>query len=133
MKERSASSNQSGSNSNLSTTATSTDQQNSGVVVDQQTALLNPNNFMAPPLGGIVKCTTCLKNTLQGKVVAYDQQTKMLALRTPVPNKPGYYDFSMINVAWCSDLEVVEEPSEPLEPLINLNSKKVNIINTEFD
>ena len=38
------------------------------------------NNFMAPPIGSIVRCTMCLGNTVQGKVLAYDQQTKMLAL-----------------------------------------------------
>lgn len=37
-------------------------------------------NFMAPPIGGIVKCVTCLGNTVQGKVMAYDSPTKMLAL-----------------------------------------------------
>lgn len=40
----------------------------------------NSNNFMAPPIGGIIRCITCLGNTVQGKVIAYDQQTKMLAL-----------------------------------------------------
>ena len=45
-----------------------------------------------------------------------------------VPNKPGFYDYSMINVAWCSNLEVIEEPSETPEPLPNLNIQKVNFI-----
>ena len=40
----------------------------------------NKNNFMAPPIGGVIKCVTCLGNEIQGKVIAYDQQTKMLAL-----------------------------------------------------
>lgn len=40
----------------------------------------NCNNFMAPPIGAHIKCVTCLGNNVQGKVVAYDQQTKMLAL-----------------------------------------------------
>jgi hypothetical protein len=40
----------------------------------------NSQNFMAPPIGATVKCVTCLGNNVQGKVIAYDQQTKMLAL-----------------------------------------------------
>jgi hypothetical protein len=40
----------------------------------------NSNNFMAPPIGSTVKCVTCLGNNVLGKVIAYDQQTKMLAL-----------------------------------------------------
>jgi len=85
----------------------------------------NAINFMAPPIGSIVKCSTCLGSSIQGKVVAYDQQTKMLALRSNSPNKPGLYDYSMGNVGWCSNLEVIEEPSEPIEPLPNLNIEKV--------
>jgi hypothetical protein len=42
-----------------------------------------------------------------------------------VANKPGYFDFSIINVAWCSNLEVIEEPTESPEPLSNLNIKKL--------
>ena len=40
----------------------------------------NSNNFMAPQIGSIVRCTMCLGNIVQGKVLAYEQQTKMLAL-----------------------------------------------------
>ena len=95
----------------------------------------NKNNFMSPPIGCSIKCVTCLGNTVQGKVIAYDQQTKMLALRSAVANKPGYYDYSMVNVAWCSSLEVTEEPTEPPEQLSNLNvgklerRKRINIDN----
>jgi hypothetical protein len=166
MKERSSSSNnQSGSQSNLSSTSNAESsvtppgeqqqqQQQAPPSQQQQQNFLSPYNsinFMTPPIGGTIKCTTCLGNNIQGKVVAYDQQTKMLALSnllincsdrcqfektkflslmiikkgTPVPNKPGYFDFSMINVAWCSNLEVLEEPTESPEPLTSLNTKKV--------
>ena len=40
----------------------------------------NTNNFMAPQIGSIVRCSMCLGNTVEGKVLAYDQQTKMLAI-----------------------------------------------------
>jgi len=79
---------------------------------------------MAPPIGGTIRCVTCLGNNVQGKVIAYDQQTKMLALRWPT-SKPGYFDYTMVNVAWCSNLEVIEEPSEPPETLSNLNIQKL--------
>lgn len=32
----------------------------------------------------------------------------------------------MINVAWCSNLEIVEESSESPEPINSLNIQKVN-------
>lgn len=42
-------------------------------------------------------------------------------------NKPGTYDYSMINVSWCSNLEIIEEPNEPPETLSNLNIQKVSM------
>lgn len=95
----------------------------------------NTNNFMAPPIGAIIRVVTCLGNTVQGKVIAYDQQAKILALRTVAPNKPGSFDYSMVNISWCSKLDIIEEPSESPEPLSNLNiqklerRKKINIDN----
>jgi hypothetical protein len=123
----------------------------------QGTSIINAyNSFMAPPIGGIVRCTTCLDSTVQGKVVAYDQQTKMLVLSelkinswglsqlvgkrsrllipkgTVNPNKPNSYDVSFINVQWCSNLEVIEEPNEPPEMLLNLNISKVRRLASGF-
>jgi hypothetical protein len=74
MKERTSTNSTSGANG--ASKAESNDNQ-------QQQNLLSPYNsinFMAPPIGGTIKCTTCLGNVTQGKVVAYDQHTKMLAL-----------------------------------------------------
>ncbi len=42
--------------------------------------------------------------------------------------KPGQFDYSMVNVAWCSDLEIIEEPNEPPEALSTLNIQKVNFL-----
>lgn len=36
----------------------------------------------------------------------------------------------MVNVAWCSNLEVVEEPSESPEPINTLNIQKVKFLDT---
>lgn len=142
MKERNNVMNQnsthnSSSNASSSASSTSSTIDNNTFIPDTQNFLspYNSNNFMAPPIGGTIRCVTCLGNTVQGKVIAYDQQTKMLALRSAALNKPGQYDYSMVNVSWCSNLEIIEEPSEPPEILSNLNiqklerRKKINIDN----
>jgi len=90
------------------------------------TSPYNSNNFMSPPIGGMVKCTTCHGSTIQGKVMAYDQQTKMLALSKLSKGSKALNDVSIVNVAWCSLLEVIEEPSEAPETLLNLNVQKLN-------
>lgn len=90
MKER-ASSTQSNRSSTSSTTASTpssaTPTASTQSIISTQnsetnniTDPFNKNNFMAPPIGGIIKCVTCLGNEIQGKVIAYDHQTKMMAL-----------------------------------------------------
>lgn len=130
MKERNSLTNQnlnsSGAGSSSASSSSSTT--DTTLFITEQQSFLSPynsNNFMAPPIGGTIRCVTCLGNNVQGKVIAYDQQTKMLALRSNAPNKPGLYDYTMINVSWCSNLEIVEEPNEPPETLSNLNIQKL--------
>ncbi len=68
--------------SNTATT-TSSNTQNTMATSNEAKNIQDPyntQNFMAPPIGATVKCVTCLGNNVQGKVIAYDQQTKMLAL-----------------------------------------------------
>lgn len=107
----------------------SVQESNSSMDANESQSFMSPynsNNFMSPPIGGIVKCTTCHGGTIQGKVMAYDQQTKMLALSKGSKGSKALNDVSIINVAWCSQLEVVEEPSEAPETLLKLNVQKVN-------
>lgn len=77
-----SSSSSSGNNTTSSSNTTTTTSSSSSS--DTTTNILNSPydqmNFMAPPVGGTVKCVTCLGNTVQGKVMAYDSQTRMLAL-----------------------------------------------------
>jgi hypothetical protein len=87
MKERNSIMTQNPNNQNSSTgshsTYTTSLTANTNNIQDNSQNFLSPynsNNFMAPPIGGTIRCVTCLGNTVQGKVIAYDQQTKMLAL-----------------------------------------------------
>jgi hypothetical protein len=85
MKDRnsSSSSNHNNGNNNSTNTATPNIKESNKNLSDSQNSFLSPysaGNFMSPPVGGIVKCITCLGDTIQGKVMAYDQQTKMLSL-----------------------------------------------------
>ena len=85
MKERNSLTNQnlnsSGAGSSSASSSSSTT--DTTLFITEQQSFLSPynsNNFMAPPIGGTIRCVTCLGNNVQGKVIAYDQQTKMLAL-----------------------------------------------------
>lgn len=114
----------SSSNVNTGSTVTSSNGSNT-TTLDNQNFLspYNNDNFMAPTIGSIVRCTTCLGNTVQGKVLAYDQQTKMLALKT---NKAQMWDISLINVGWFTSFDVIEKSNEAPEQLPTLNLQKVS-------
>lgn len=122
---------------NPSATSTLTTTSNQTTTTNDTQSYLNPynsNNYMSPSPGAIVKVTTCLDNQIQGKVLAYDQQTKFIVLRSQNANKQGLFDISFLNMNWCNKFELIEEPHEPLESLVKLNFKKLHrrvAINTE--
>ena len=60
-------------------------------------------------------------------VNSFNFQTFFNHQGTNIAGRPGFYDYSMVNVAWCSNLEVIEEPNESPESLSNLNIQKVKL------
>nr|BAG62326.1 unnamed protein product [Homo sapiens] len=65
----------------------------------------------APPgeyfsVGSQVSCRTCQEQRLQGEVVAFDYQSKMLALKCPSSSgKPNHADILLINLQYVSEVE----------------------------
>jgi len=77
------------------------------------------------PVGSVVACTTCFGQRLQGEVMAFDRQTKMLSIKNPSTVKPGTFDVNLINMNMVSAVKVMKEPTESPPPLANLNYAKL--------
>jgi len=78
-------------------------------------------------VGSVVSCTTCFGQKLQGEVMAFDRQTKMLAIKNPSTIKPGTYDINLVNMNMVAadGLVVIKEATESPPPLANLNYAKL--------
>ncbi|XP_060066989.1 protein LSM12-like [Ylistrum balloti] len=77
-------------------------------------------------IGSIVSCTTCYNQKIQGEVLAFDEGTKMLAIKSSAASgKHNRHDIRMVNLAYVSDIKVIQESDEPAPALTSLNLQKI--------
>ncbi|XP_078501356.1 protein LSM12 [Lissotriton helveticus] len=77
-------------------------------------------------VGSQVSCRTCQEQRLQGEVVAFDYQSKMLALKCPSSSgKPNHADILLLNLQYVSDVQVITDRTETPPPLASLNIAKL--------
>ncbi|KAI0239336.1 LSM12-like protein A [Lamellibrachia satsuma] len=77
--------------------------------------------------GMIVACTTCHGQKVEGEVMAFDYQSKVIALKSPsASGKPNTHDVRIINLALVSDVSVIKESQDTAQTqLTNLNQNKL--------
>ncbi|KAM4691621.1 protein LSM12 [Rhinophrynus dorsalis] len=77
-------------------------------------------------IGSQVSCRTCQETQLRGEVVAFDYQSKMLALKCPsTSGKPNHADILLLNLHYVSDVEVLNDRTQTPPPLASLNIGKL--------
>ncbi|XP_051987203.1 protein LSM12 homolog B [Xyrauchen texanus] len=77
-------------------------------------------------VGSNVSCLTCLGQRLQGEVVAFDYPSKMLTLKcTPSSGKPNVSDVVLVNLAYVSEVDIINDCAETSPPLASLNFNKL--------
>ncbi|KAM7319353.1 hypothetical protein ACRRTK_022465 [Alexandromys fortis] len=73
-----------------------------------------------------VSCRTCQEQRLQGEVVAFDYQSKMLALKCPSSSgKPNHAGILLINLQYVSEVGIINDRTETPPPLASLNVSKL--------
>ncbi|XP_026293853.1 protein LSM12 [Frankliniella occidentalis] len=78
-------------------------------------------------IGSVVACKTCYEKEIEGEVLAFDPQTKMLILKCPASSgRPSRNDVHMVNLSMVSDVQVKREATAPLEPPQSLNLQRLN-------
>jgi len=80
-------------------------------------------------VGSVVTCTTCLNNQVEGEVLAFDQHTKMLIIKSPSSSsRATLNNVHMINLSLVSDISVKKESKETEKPptLPPLNIQRLN-------
>ncbi|EDS27965.1 conserved hypothetical protein [Culex quinquefasciatus] len=78
-------------------------------------------------IGSTVACTTCYNQNIEGEVLAFDQQTKMLILKcSSASNTSKLNDVYIVNLALCSDVQVVQEVNSIPDPPQSLNLQRLS-------
>ncbi|CAD6232522.1 GSCOCG00006931001-RA-CDS [Cotesia congregata] len=79
-------------------------------------------------IGSTVACKTCYKKDIEGEVLAFDPQTKMLILKCPSSSgRPSVHDVNIVNLSLVSDVQVKREVSPTTtEPPQSLNLQRLN-------
>ncbi|KAF7993202.1 hypothetical protein HCN44_006262 [Aphidius gifuensis] len=79
-------------------------------------------------IGSTVACKTCYQKVIEGEVLAFDPQTKMLILQCPSSTgRSSLNDVHIVNLSLVSDVQVKREVSPtPIEPPQSLNLHRIN-------
>lgn len=78
-------------------------------------------------IGSIVVCKTCYNKDIEGEVLAFDPQTKMLILKCPSScGKPNLNNVHVVNLSLVSDVHVKEDVNTVPEPPQSLNLDRLN-------
>nr|CAG4635122.1 EOG090X0FOW [Alona affinis] len=81
-------------------------------------------------VGSLVSCKTCHNQIIEGEVLAFDQPTKMLILKSPSScGRPCINDAHVVNLGQVSDVQVKREAtsSPPPHPVQNVERLKKRV------
>ncbi|EFX83328.1 protein LSM12 homolog A-like [Daphnia pulex] len=81
-------------------------------------------------VGSLVSCKTCHNQVIEGEVLAFDQPTKMLILKSPSScGRPSVNDAHVVNLGQVSDVQVKREAtsSPPPHPVQNVERLKKRV------
>lgn len=78
-------------------------------------------------IGSIVATRTCYDEDIEGEVLAFDPQTKMLILKCPSSSgDPKRHDVNIVNLSLVSDVQIKKEVTAVPEPPATLNLNRLN-------
>ncbi|VEN46823.1 unnamed protein product [Callosobruchus maculatus] len=78
-------------------------------------------------LGSVVWCRTCYNQEVEGEVLAFDPQTKILILKCTSSNgDPKLNDVHFVNLSLVSELQVKKEVTNVPETPQSLNLQRLN-------
>ncbi|XP_050520948.1 protein LSM12 homolog A-like [Daktulosphaira vitifoliae] len=78
-------------------------------------------------IGSIVVCTNCFDEEIEGEVLGFEPNTKMLILKCPsTSNNSTLNDINIVNLAFAKDVQVKKESNFVPPPLPSLNLNRIN-------
>ncbi|EDX00965.1 LSM12 homolog A [Drosophila teissieri] len=78
-------------------------------------------------IGSTVVCTTCFNEEVEGEVLAFDHNTKMLILKCRSKSTEELSDIYAMNLSLCSNVQVVKECNGNFDDPQKLNLEQVKM------
>ncbi|KAH8344986.1 LSM12 homolog A [Drosophila kikkawai] len=78
-------------------------------------------------IGSTVVCTTCFNEEVEGEVLAFDHNTKMLILKCRSKSTEELSDIYAMNLSLCSNVQVVKECNGNIDDPQKLNLEQVKM------
>jgi len=86
----------------------------------------NGNDYFT--CGSLVRCLTCHEVAIEGHVMAFDPQTRILAIKLPSTSKrSSLIDMTMVNLHLVKDIVLIMDPNENSSVELNKVSSGLNI------
>lgn len=84
------------------------------------------DNFTTFTPGQVVTCTTCFEQDLEGEVVAFDYDRRVLVIKTPSALQPNHHDVHLVNTDCVSGIEIKKEAKNGSQPVQKIIVSKVS-------
>jgi len=77
-------------------------------------------------IGSLISCKTCTNKDVEGEVLAWDQSSKILIIKTESQNRSNLSNIQIINLDFVSEVKVKKETltSVPQPPSLNVQRLK---------
>lgn len=81
--------------------------------------------------GQVVTCTTCFEQDLEGEVVAFDYERRVLVIKTPSAQQPNHHDVHLVNTDCVSGIDIKKEAKNSIQPPQKIEVRKVSLCDRE--
>lgn len=77
--------------------------------------------------GQVVTCTTCFDQDLEGEVVAFDYERRVLVIKTPSAQQPTHHDVHLVNTDCVSGIDIKKEAKNSIQAPQKIEVRKVSM------
>ena len=77
--------------------------------------------------GNVITCTTCFDQKLEGEVVAFDYDRRIMVLKSPsLTNQANHHDVHLLNLKYVGDIVLKDDKTQKDNTVTPINIAKVS-------
>lgn len=75
--------------------------------------------------GSVITCVTCFDQRLEGEVVAFDYERRILVIKSPSSVQSNHHDVHLLNLQFVSDVDIKQDGKKENITITPINVNKV--------